>query len=173
MLPSTGFPPASQAEPHMGYYMSSPHHLSPLIVGSVVRAPLRHHAARAAASPHIRLDPRRSKPQSRMLAGAGLGGMEPFLGARRVSATVPLGHSSAPDPADQRRAAPRMGCTLVGSQAAFRGFSSAPVGTSPWVTNLQSATSSFRANATMAMRLIRPCPSRTRSRYQRLSALSG
>ena len=62
----------------MGFYMSSPHHLSPLIVGSVVRAPLRHHAARAAASPHIRLDPRRSKPQSRMLAGAGLGGMGPF-----------------------------------------------------------------------------------------------
>ena len=67
-------------------------HLSPCDRGIRGSSPSRHHAARAAASPHIRSDPRRSKPQSRMLAGAGLGGMGPFLGARRVSATVPLGH---------------------------------------------------------------------------------
>jgi hypothetical protein len=34
----------------------------------------------------------RSGPQSRMLAGAGLGGMGPFLAGRRLAATVPIGH---------------------------------------------------------------------------------
>lgn len=148
-------------------------HLSPCDRGIRGSSPSRRHAARAAASPHIRSDPRRSKPQSRMLGGCRARRDGTLLGSTACFSHGSARSPSTPDPADQRRAAPRMGCTLVGSQAAFTGFSSAPVGTSPWVTNLQSATSSFRANATMAMRLTRPCPSRTRSRYQRLSALSG
>ncbi len=105
--------------------------------------------------------------------GQGLGGVGPFLGARHIPAQVPVGHHSlrvrqvgvGHRPADW---VARQRC-----QAALAGFSTAPLGTSPWVTNLQSAASSFRASATMAMRLTRPFPSRTRSRYQALKALSG
>src|SRR5690242_21352675 len=50
------------------------------------------YAAAVAASPRIRSDLERSKPRSLMLEGAGLGRMEPFFEARRLSAQVPLGH---------------------------------------------------------------------------------
>ena len=80
-----------------------------------------------------------------------------------------------PDPAAQFKVEPRIGLRIFGvsRQSAWAGFSTAPVGTRPWVTNRHSATSSLRASAVMAMRLMRPRPSRTRSRYQALSALSG
>ena len=52
-------------------------------------------------------------------------------------------------------------------------LTTASAGTRPVSTYLQIATSSFRARATMAIRLTRPVAVPTRSRYQRASALSG
>ena len=52
-------------------------------------------------------------------------------------------------------------------------FTIAPSGTSPHATYRQSAISSLRASATMAMRRIRPRSAPTRSRNQPLNALPG
>jgi len=101
--------------------------------------------------------------------------MGPFLGARHLSAPVPHGHHS---PRIRQadvvcRPADWVVRFRLLRQPALIGFSTAPVGTRPWMTKRHSATSNLRASAVMAMRLMRPCPSRTRSRYQALSGLSG
>ena len=73
------------------------------------------------------------------------------------------------DPADlsEDRSADRLNCLTAYA------LSSAPSGTTPCVTYRQSATSNFRATATMAMRLILPRLSPTLSWNHRLRALPG
>ena len=53
------------------------------------------------------------------------------------------------------------------------GFTTAPVGISPWLIYLQRAMSSLRASATIEMRRIRTRSEPTRWRNQQLRALAG
>jgi hypothetical protein len=101
--------------------------------------------------------------------GAGLGREwnHPLSAAYR---SQPKSRSTRPDPA--RPARPR-GLPRPLRRPGQAALSLAPSGTTPSVTNRHRATRSFLANATMATRRTRPRSDRTRSRNQRLRAVSG
>lgn len=86
---------------------------------------------------------------------------------RRQAAPSSSGHT--PPPPDRRTAGAAAPIELV-AQAAF---TRAPSGSSPAVTYLHKATSSFLAKATAVILRIRPRTEPTRSVNQRASALSG
>jgi hypothetical protein len=125
------------------------------------------------AEPHIRSPLRRSSrlaPKSLMLEVVGLGRANQSL-SRHLAARTLCG-----PPAEIGQGSASLADGRVLRDVASCGhaaLNTAPSGTSPCVTQRQSAISNLRASATMAIRRIRPRSVPTRVRNQRLSALSG
>ena len=150
----------------------SPHHCSPPSAGSMVRARVPHAAPKPRHLTSGRRRPTAAPPSPLLGRRARRGGTN--LQSRRVAASQAHG----PPTRLQRgrsglvelfRPLPRRAHAALGAAP----LSTAPSGTSPHVVKRQSATRSFRARATIAIRRTRPFSEFTRSWNQRLSAEPG
>ena len=133
-------------------------------------SPLCAHGTPSAASPHIRSLPRAAAPQSPMLGVLGSGESGTILVSGVSQPGKVAVHSPGSSEAGQ---ASWMGRGWLVRRSRQAALIVAPSGTTPSVTNRHKAMRSFLASATIETRRTRPRSDLTRSRNQRLSAVSG